>query len=377
MRKRTENNENSWYSFNTSEEISELLSRLTEKGIKEKSLINNIKKVYPKKMKFKKEKSEEMKKDRIKDETESSVDSEFEYDSDDLRKMIKEWKNVEGKPPEESTDKPQKKTDFEKIYSCLFKIEEKFTEYLSQFDKEWENSVNREELKSFMRMNTDVNQFSQAFLFLVERFKNPYKLDELNNEEEEIPEDYNNSIFLNDGKIDINKIDERRILAPRGIFFLNQVKLFSKEYDILDAEKIFLNYLENSILNISQLFFAAYAFEGIIVNFFKRRESLNKKYTQLTKEITENVKTTKEIVKEIKEHQDEKNDVIIVEKDQMKIIEESEKAITEEENGTVYSNNNIVPDEPEEKKPEKSSSKKVQNKEARKTRPKKINVNLL
>ncbi len=224
MRKRTENNENSWYSFNTSEEISELLSRLTEKGIKEKSLINNIKKVYPKKMKFKKEKSEEMKKDRIKDETESSVDSEFEYDSDDLRKMIKEWKNVEGKPPKESTDKPQKKTDFEKIYSCLFKIEEKFTEYLSQFDKEWENSVNREELKSFMQMNTDVNQFSQAFLFLVERFKNPYKLDEFNNEEEEIPEDYNHSIFSNDGKIDIYKIDERRVLAPRGnfIFYLSQ-----------------------------------------------------------------------------------------------------------------------------------------------------------
>lgn len=228
MKKRTEDNENLWYSFNTSDEISELLSKLTEKGIKEKSLINNIKKVYPKKMKFKKEKSEKMQKDRIKDETESSLDSEFEYDSDDLKRILKEWKNVEGKPPKESVEKVPKKTDFEKIYTLLFKIEEKFTEYLKQFDKEWENSINREELKSFMRMNTDVNQFSQAFLFLVERFKNPYKLDEFNNneEEDEIQDDYRNSIFSNDGKIDIYKIDEKRILAPRGILSIIKSNCF-------------------------------------------------------------------------------------------------------------------------------------------------------
>jgi hypothetical protein len=198
-----------------------LLSKLTDKGIKERSLINNIKKVYPKKMKFRKEKLETKAKDLNKDETESSVDSEFEYDSDDLKKLIKDWHNVEGKfDVEKKKENAPKKTEFEKIYTTLFAIEEKFTEYLDQFDKEWDSTANREDLKAFMSMNTDVNQFSQAFLFLVERFKNPYKLDEFM-EEDEISENYRYSIFSSEGKIEVSKMDERRILAPRGKISFN------------------------------------------------------------------------------------------------------------------------------------------------------------
>ena len=40
-----------------------------------------------------------------------------------------------------------------------------------------------------MKVNTDVKDFSHAFHFLLERFKNPYKINEFH-DEENLPNDY-------------------------------------------------------------------------------------------------------------------------------------------------------------------------------------------
>ena len=64
-----------------------------------------------------------------------------------------------------------------------------------------------------MRKNEDVKEFSKAFLLLVERFKNPYKTNEFKNEDE--PSE-NFSIFNSEGKIDVYKVDNHRVLAPRS-----------------------------------------------------------------------------------------------------------------------------------------------------------------
>ena len=134
-----------WYSYSSSEEILDLLSKLTDKGIKERTLINNIRKVFPKKMKFRKQKTQ-IKRGCNKDETESSIDSQYEYDSEDLKKNLKEWENLFGKSLNETRAVKTNKTVFQKIYESIFKIEEKLSEYLNQFDKEWEIATNREEL---------------------------------------------------------------------------------------------------------------------------------------------------------------------------------------------------------------------------------------
>ena len=70
-----------------------------------------------------------------------------------------------------------------------------------------------------MKVNTDVKDFSHAFHFLLERFKNPYKINEFH-DEENLPNDYKTNIYTNDGRIDIHKVDERRVLAPKGIYLL-------------------------------------------------------------------------------------------------------------------------------------------------------------
>ena len=120
-----------------------------------------------------------------------------------------------------------------------------------------------------------------------------------------------------------------------------------------------------------------YAFEGIINNFFRRRESTNKKYSQLSKEINETVVTQDKSIKEIKEKQQEKNDQIMIEKEQLKTIEEKEIFFTKVDNNYITPNitvekQEIVP--PVVKKKKKSSNDKFIINEVRKTRPKKLNV---
>jgi hypothetical protein len=155
------------------------------------------------------------------------------------------------------------------------------------------------------------------------------------------------------------------------------VKLFSKEFDQLDADKKILNFLENGITNLPQLFFALFAFEGIVTNFFKRRESSNKKYVQLTKEITEKPD------KERKEK--EKDDILIIEKEQIK-YEEEERVVTEEDLPqiskydstplTIIEEKVIEPEPVPQKEPKvkKQPQPKTVSKDSRKTRPKKANV---
>lgn len=150
--------------------------------------------------------------------------------------------------------------------------------------------------------------------------------------------------------------------------------MFSKEFDQLDAEKIFMNYLEKGITNIPQLFFAIFSLEGIILNFFKRRESSNKKYTQLTKEITEKPnKDSKDkddcAMSESKEAEDEK----------MESEEEiappkrlpSPKPVIEPEVKVVIEKK---VEQKQEKKSKKQAQPKAVSRETRKTRPKKTNV---
>jgi hypothetical protein len=232
-----------------------------------------------------------------------------------------------------------------------------------------------------LKQNQDVASYAQAFMFMVERFKNPYKPNEFRDEEENSNTFCPQGVFNDEGKIDIWKVDERRILAPKSKLMYNiKVKLFSKEYDQLDAEKTFVSYIENNILNVTNLYFAVYAFEGIINNFFKRRESSNKKYTGLTKEISDNnVKPVKESDDHIMEKQEEED----------KPVTEEEKDIVvvpaENENAVMPNNNTIVEASPFQEKVKvvkkssltKGIAKPLVTKDTRKTRPKKITVNIL
>ncbi len=92
-------NERSWYYIDEKEKIVELIDCLLDKGIKERKLKHNLKKTFEKRMNF---------------------------------------MNFEGTLYDEADNFD----DINSIINCshiLKKIEEKFSEYLNYFDKEWES----------------------------------------------------------------------------------------------------------------------------------------------------------------------------------------------------------------------------------------------
>ena len=70
-----------------------------------------------------------------------------------------------------------------------------------------------------MKVNTDDKDFSNAIHFFLKRFKNSYKINEFNGEENR-RNNYRTIIYTNDRRIDLYKVDVRRVLVPKGIYLL-------------------------------------------------------------------------------------------------------------------------------------------------------------
>lgn len=128
-----------------------------------------------------------------------------------------------------------------------------------------------------------MNEFGKAIILLLERFINPYKVKELSNQTNENYKEKNknfNRIFDKEHKILPYCKDENRIICQK-------TKFWPKEYENLNLENSFTDYINSKILSTSSLNFSLLIFESLITNFLKRREFINKRISHLSKEATE------------------------------------------------------------------------------------------
>jgi len=107
--------------------------------------------------------------------------------ADNKEEKEKEKDNEILTPTKQTTNSAAaEKLEFITINQVLINIEEKYSEYLSLFNKEWESEVVRDKWKAFIKENTQVENFATSILLLNERFKNPYKIDDDEEEEGEV-----------------------------------------------------------------------------------------------------------------------------------------------------------------------------------------------
>jgi flagellar biosynthesis GTPase FlhF len=163
------------------------------------------------------------------------------------------------------------------INEILLGMEEKFSEYLSQFDKEWESEINRIKWKEIIQTTNIENNYIQTLKMFNHRFKNPYKILSEEEEKELKNGDYTilnnvvkyNFIDKNGNIFNIYETDPSKILSPK-------VKIWSKEIELYEIDKYYSNILLNNVKTHQQLWFILHFYENIIFGLIKRRENKKK-----------------------------------------------------------------------------------------------------
>ena len=124
--------------------MEKLLNGLTDKGVKEKVLLTNIKKIFKKKLSVITKEQEEQEKIANKDKMNIDITckningetGEIPITEEHIQNML-EWKN-EFNFKKNKQQNQGNNINFEYVSTYILNIEEKITEYLKQNDKEWE-----------------------------------------------------------------------------------------------------------------------------------------------------------------------------------------------------------------------------------------------
>ena len=221
-----------WSEFTSEEEIKELLSKLTDKGINEKNLIGKINKILTKRLKLKK-------------------NNIVNIEDDNYNKKID---NVD---------------PFEEIAGMFENLEEKITNYFFQDDKEWESLDMRRNFRAWLSMICKVPEYAKAILLFNFRFKHPYKINDIRSKIIEDEDEYSTShtIFNHDNTLEPCRLNKKRTTAAKA-------RLWSKDLEGMDEH--FINYI-HSIISLPSLYLGLFVFESVFNDLTKRREIYKKK----------------------------------------------------------------------------------------------------
>ena len=290
-----------WRVINNDEEElkNNLIDKLSEKGIEELKLKNKLLQV--------------VKKFKNKDEEENNKDNKIIQDEENKMQIEKEQKNI--KKNELSVENifndkvlkyqnpknplvndkqnkvifiTEKTNQYEPISEKIKKIEINISKYLSLDNRQWESPTNRSKIKSWISTINSVSNFVNLLLFFNERVKTPYKSEFLSiadslfgksatrkiiEEEKDDDADENNSSkggcpLIVNGNFEIGYIN-------RDLQYANRIKLWTKEFETYNIEKIYLDYLRK-VKGIPQVIICVNIFE-IIVNELNKRRDVNKK----------------------------------------------------------------------------------------------------
>ena len=216
----------------------------------------------------------------------------LESDSDiEIQDSTEEKNNTNENEPKEPTDKnpitPAPKKEREPITFILseehlplniilINIEKIFSDYLVQFNKQWENETNRAKWREVItNYATDKNILISLKMFN-HKFKNPYKI--ITNEDEVIVKDKGNKFYYmnyftfeqEDGNVlNIPETNPNLILSPK-------VKIWSKEMDLNDIDFYYNNDLLLSVFSREQLCYVVHFYEMAIFGLVHRREGKRK-----------------------------------------------------------------------------------------------------
>ena len=157
----------------------------------------------------------------------------------------------------------------------LINIEQIFSDYLVQFNKQWESEDNRKKWREvIMNYATDKNILISLKMFNM-KFKNPYKI--LAKDEEVIIKDKGLKYYMNyysfeeenGGEFKIPETNLNLILSPK-------VKIWSKEMDLIDIDFYYNNDLLLSVFSREQLCYIVHFYEMAIFGLVHRREGKRK-----------------------------------------------------------------------------------------------------
>ena len=157
----------------------------------------------------------------------------------------------------------------------LINIEQIFSDYLVQFNKQWESEDNRKKWREvIMNYATDKNILISLKMFNM-KFKNPYKI--LAKDEEVIIKDKGMKYYMNyysfeeenGGEFKIPETNLNLILSPK-------VKIWSKEMDLIDIDFYYNNDLLLSVFSREQLCYIVHFYEMAIFGLVHRREGKRK-----------------------------------------------------------------------------------------------------
>ena len=154
----------------------------------------------------------------------------------------------------------------------LMKIDDVFSEYLVQFNKQWESERNRQMWKSIITKNaTDKNILTTLKMFN-HKFKNPYKILSAEEEQELLLKDKSNKI-ANNFVFDDENGNNFSIPETNNLLMLSpKVKIWSKEMDLIDIDNYYNNYLLLNVFSREQLCYVVHFYEMAIFGLVHRRE---------------------------------------------------------------------------------------------------------
>ena len=229
-------------------------------------------------------------------------DEDEEIEEDDVQSDLEENKIIEEKeiftlnknklnnnPKKENEENktpinPPKKELFTFVISedrlqlniILMKIDDVFSEYLVQFNKQWESERNRQMWKSIITKNaTDKNILNTLKMFN-HKFKNPYKILSAEEEQELLLKDKSNKI-ANNFVFDDENGNNFSIPETNNLLMLSpKVKIWSKEMDLIDIDNYYNNYLLLNVFSREQLCYVVHFYEMAIFGLVHRREGKRK-----------------------------------------------------------------------------------------------------
>ena len=288
-----------WRIIEKEENIKELIDKLSDKGVHESALKKKMSSICHKRMGYKNNRYNANNNNNTNNNEDNNNQENKVISIEDIFKnKVLKYENIKNPLRYQKNSKinniiTSKTNQYEIIYDKLCNIEEIITNYLSHDSKQWESFINRTNIKAWITYINDIKQYVNLLLFLNDRVKNPYKIEEANippigiankpNKkiiEDDIEECDNKSKDKDNKNVDENLIDNNGNLnqsyVNNSLQFGNKIRLWSKEFESYNLEDIYLEYL-NSVNSFPMLHICIDMFEIVLNDLSKRREYFKKR----------------------------------------------------------------------------------------------------
>ena len=278
-----------WHVIEKEENIKDIIDKLSEKGIHESALKKKMSSILHKRMGYRFNK--------YKNEENNNIDLSNPPKIEDIfNNNVLKYENIKNPLRYQKNSKistiTTKTNQFEIIYDKLCNIEDIITTYLNHDGKQWESFINRSNIRAWITCANNIKQYVNFLIFLNDRVKNPYKIEEANISTIGISNKPNKKIIEDDNESNNISIENKAnqnidsIIDNEGNFvtnyvnkelqFGNKIRLWSKEFESYNLEDIYIEYL-NSVDSFPMLHICIDMFEIVLNDLSKRREYFKKR----------------------------------------------------------------------------------------------------